>query len=107
MMKYILTVLVAVSFSHTMAQSKMGIWQDFLSYSNATKIAVSSDKIYCVTEGGLFYYNRQDNSVNKITGSNGLSDFGIKTITYSEINNVLIVAYTNSNIDLIYETGNC
>ncbi len=85
------------------SQRIQGSWQDYLSYSEATKIAVSPERIYCATEGGLFFYDLQDNSINKFSGFNELSDFGIKTIAFSISKNVLVVAYKNSNIDLVYE----
>ena len=86
------------------AQRSKGSWQDYLSFTNATKIAISSNKTFCVTDGGLFFYDTQDNSVNRLSGVVDLSDFGIKTIAYSDENEVLLVAYENSNIDLVYET---
>ena len=102
----IAAVLLAVVFvisAH--AQKKPGSWQDYLSFTNATKAVAASSRVYCVTEGGLFYYDLQDNSINKFSALEGLSDFGIKTIAYSEINNLLVVAYENSNIDLVFESG--
>jgi len=106
MQKYILLIILVIAFYISSAQGKMGSWKDYLSYNNATKVAISSEKIFCVTEGGLFYFDTQDNSINKITGQVSLSDFGIRTIAYSQENSVLIIAYKNSNIDLIYEDGN-
>ncbi|MGM0621519.1 MAG: T9SS type A sorting domain-containing protein [Bacteroidota bacterium] len=87
------------------AQRRQGSWQDYLSFSNATKIAVAGSKIYCATEGGLFYYDRDDNSIQKFSGVNGLTDFGIQTIAWNENSQVLVVAYKNSNIDLVSESG--
>jgi hypothetical protein len=87
------------------ARLRYGEWQEHLSYTHATKIALAGQKVYCVTEGGLFYYHTGDNSVNKISGMNGLNDFGIRTIAYNESHNVLVVAYQNSNIDLVYENS--
>ncbi len=78
-------------------------WQEYLSFTNATKVAITDTKIFCATEGGLFYFNTSDNSLNKMTRINGLSDFGIRTISWSEQHNILVVAYNNSNIDLIHE----
>lgn len=106
MLKYLLLILLAFPFFTSNAQQKAGSWKDYLSYSNATKVAISPERIFCVTEGGLFYYDTQDNSINKISGKVPLSDFGIKTIAYSTENSVLVVAYKNSNIDLIYNNGN-
>jgi len=83
------------------AQREQGTWQDYLSYADAIDIAVGSNKIYCATEGGLFYYDTEDNSINKYTE---LSDFGISLISYSDDNDVLVVVYSNGNIDLIYDS---
>ena len=105
MKKYILFIVgIFLIFSLKAQQNSKG-WQDYLSYNNASKIAISNNKVYCVTGGGLYYFDLEDNSINKLTGSDGLSDFGISTIAYSEENKVLIIAYLNSNIDLIYESG--
>ncbi len=105
-MRQILVLILATCFFSTaQGQRKQKSWKDYLSFANATEVEVSSDKIYCVTEGGLFFYDIQDNSVNKYSVLNGLSDFGINKIAYSEENKVLVVAYNNSNIDLIYNSA--
>jgi sugar lactone lactonase YvrE len=61
----------------------------------------TGDKIYCVTEGGLFSLNRADNSIQKFSGINGLSDVGVQRLAYNKENNVLVITYQNSNIDLL------
>ena len=80
------------------AKAQLGNWKDYLSYSNGVKTVVAGKKIFCATEGGLFYFDTEDNSANKVSG---LSDFGIKTLAYGSEIDLLIVAYTNSNIDII------
>ncbi|WP_347839203.1 two-component regulator propeller domain-containing protein [uncultured Draconibacterium sp.] len=100
----LITVLILVAFAAS-AQREQGSWKDYLSYNNASKIAVSPNKVYCVTDGGLFYYDLEDNSVNKFGDAVELSDFGVKTIAYSNDNQVLVIAYTNSNIDLLFNDG--
>ncbi len=100
--KYIVIVFSFFILNEVVAQGKQGSWRDYLSYTEATKIAISPQKVYCASTGGLFYYDLQDNSVNKVSDFMKLSDFGIKTIAYDEPNDVLVVAYNNSNIDLIY-----
>jgi ligand-binding sensor domain-containing protein len=95
---------VTVAFVLPGQAQKAALWQDYLSYTNATKIAVAEDKVYCLTEGGLIYYDLQDNSINKFVNLATLSDFGISTISFSKENNVLVVVYKNCNIDLVYGT---
>lgn len=104
MSKYFLLIILLLFVFNGFAQRTQGSWQDYLSYTNATKIAVSENKIFCATAGGLFYYDMQDNSVNKLSDVAELSDFGIQTIAYNKENNVLIIAYKNSNIDLVFES---
>lgn len=98
-------IFVLCLFLETSAQREQGSWQDYLSYTNATKIAISEEKVFCATDGGLFYYGIEDNSVNKLSDVLTISDFGINTIAYDERNDVLVIAYGNSNIDLVYGDG--
>ncbi|MBK6283293.1 MAG: T9SS type A sorting domain-containing protein [Draconibacterium sp.] len=101
MFKYLFLICSVLMILESNAQKKQGSWHDYLSYTAAVKIAVSPDKVYCATTGGLFFYDLQDNSANKVADYLQLSDFGIKTIAYSETNDILVIAYNNSNIDLI------
>ena len=87
------------------AQRAKGSWMDYLSYTKATKIAIAPDKIFCATEGGLMYFDTEDNGVYRISEIAPLSDFGIKTIAYGEQQQMLVIAYQNCNIDLISEQG--
>lgn len=104
MPKFIFIIFIVLLGFSLKAQRAKGSWQDYLSYINATKVACSDDKVYCVTSGGLFYYDLEDNSINKLSGVLNLSDSGIKTIAYHKTMNVLVIAYQNSNIDLVYES---
>ena len=39
----------------------IGFWKDYQSYTSASYIAEAGSKIYCVTNGGLFFINKEDN----------------------------------------------
>src|SRR5690554_3374367 len=101
MNKLLIPVLCVVLSLQSLAQRSQNKWQEHFSFANATKVVVAGSKVYSVTAGGLFYYNTDDNSINKITRINGLNDFGIRTIGWSQQHEVLLIAYNNSNIDLI------
>lgn len=102
---FILFVMALSLVFNASAQREQGSWDDYLSYTNATKVAITSEKVFCVTEGGLFFYDIQDNSVNKLSDLVALSDFGVATIAYSTEDDILVIAYKNSNIDLLYGDG--
>lgn len=104
MMKFyylLFTALILLAGPHGFAQPAIGEWTDYQSYAHASKVVNAGDKIYCVTEGGLFVFDKTDNSIRKMSGINGLSDTGIQQIAYSNENDVLLIAYQNANIDLL------
>jgi len=79
----------------------IGKWKDYQSYTSASYITEAENNIYCVTNGGLFYINKGDNTLNRISKITGLSDVGIKLVAYSEMSKVTVITYDNCNIDLI------
>lgn len=94
-------VFFLINSFYLFSQEYLGSWTSYLPYNRASKIAIAQNKIYCSTNGGLFYYNEADNSLNKFSKENGLSDSDISTIAYSKSNDVLLIAYTNANLDLV------
>ena len=81
----------------------IGQWKDYLAYNQPSDICVAKERVYCVAQGGLFYYNNDDNSINRISKINGLSDNSIKQIKYNKENERLIIAYDNCNIDILLD----
>ena len=65
--KYLLLIaLVCFTFFRSYPQAAVGEWTDYQSYAHATNVVDAGEKIYCVTNGGLFSYNKTDNSIQKI-----------------------------------------
>ena len=79
----------------------IGNWKDYQSYNSSSYITESENKIYCVASGALFYVDKTDNTINRWSKINGLSDVDIKKVAYSEGLKTLMVTYENCNIDLI------
>jgi len=79
----------------------IGQWRDHLPYSQCIAVKEVGNRIYCATPYSIFYYDKEDNSIQRINKINGLSDIGISTINYNVTYNTLVIAYTNANIDLI------
>jgi sugar lactone lactonase YvrE len=92
-----------ITVQTTIAQNRMGVWRSHLPYNFASQVTLAGNKVYCVTDGGLFYYNQLDNSIEKPSKEDGLSDTQISALGYSEELAITIIAYTNANIDLIEE----
>ncbi len=84
-------------------QSGPGSWRAHLPFRSAISVAEAGNRVYCASRYSLFYYDRDDLSLNRLSKVNGLSDVDISTIRYAPDFKTLLVAYTNANIDLITE----
>lgn len=101
MHKTVLIILTLLLFCGASGLNRPGTWQYYFSYTNATRVTGTGDRIYCATDGGLFFVDLKDNTINKISTNDGLSDIGIQTLAWHESLKMLMIIYKNSNIDLI------
>ena len=81
----------------------IGAWKSYLPYNTGLSVAQSPSAVFFGTEWSLLKVNKEDLSLEYFSKVEGLSDIGIQSLTYGEQDEVLIVTYTNSNIDLIFE----
>lgn len=92
--------------SNTIAQGvAIGEWRTHLPYQKVIDVDFMGSNVYAATPYDLFYYNKDDNSINILNKVNGLNDIGISALRYNNNQKLLMVAYTNTNVDLIYENG--
>lgn len=101
MKKLAVVIIACLSLSPVNAQTAIGKWRSCLDYSMAKHVALADDCIYAATNGGLFSYNLDDNTLMDLSKGNGLNDVGVSTIAYDPTTHCLVVAYTNSNIDIL------
>jgi hypothetical protein len=80
----------------------IGEWRQHLPWQRARYVTQSAEKVYFSTEWALVELEKSDRSSRFITKVEGLSDVGIGLIRYNSAQKVLLVTYTNSNIDLYY-----
>ncbi len=86
-------------------QVGIGQWRDHFPYKNCIAVEDAGDIVYAATYYAVFSFNKTDNSVERISKINGLSDIGIQEIVYHQASQCLLVAYRNTNLDLIKEDG--
>ena len=80
---------------------QIGSWQSHLPQTSAQDVIEVNDKMFCASEFGIFSVDKSDQSIVSFGTHNGLSEAGISAFDFDESSQTLIVAYTNSNIDLI------
>jgi len=98
---YFYLLLFCSSFVANAQLTTIGSWRDHLPYHNAIFVAEVENKIYCITESGLFYFNKEDQTINRMSKVNGLSDTEVVKVAYQPPSKALLIAYKNCNIDLI------
>lgn len=78
-------------------------WIPHISYSGViTQIVQNKDKIYNLTDGKLFIYDRSDESLEEFIKYDG-GNTDIKNITYSQKYKCLILTRNDANIELLYD----
>lgn len=104
---YAILCLSCVNARQTHAQqlsggTYIGQWSDHLPWRPAVAVAVKGDRIYCASSQGLTAVLSSPDGgleLSRYSKINGLHDVGISTIAAND--DALLVAYQNSNIDLL------
>lgn len=107
MKKIIYTLLFWIGLlSTSYSQIAMGEFRAHLMGFRFYDIAVTPDYIYGATDNHLAIIDKKNgNTISSWSKVDGLSEIGISKITYDSHTELLIIAYKNSNIDLISPDG--
>lgn len=99
-MRYFLVIFLAVLSFNSKAQSN-ALWRDHLPYKEVTKVVKLGDLIYASTPYALFSYSTIDNSIERLSKTNVLSEIDVSSIGVNIETNSLVIGYVNGNVDLI------
>jgi hypothetical protein len=107
-MKYILSGVICsivLLFNSSIKAQEVGIgeWRDHLPYDYATNVEEFNSYIFASTPYSMFYYDREYNSIHRLSKVNGLSDLGVSDIDLNQDQKILVISYINTNVDLLYE----
>ena len=101
MKKTTIVALIFVALISKGQSAEIGQWKDYLPYNNSISLAKMNGKIYVATENNLFFWDESDEILGRLTKVNGLSDVGINAMEKDPQQDVLLVAYKSSKIDII------
>ncbi|MBU0695217.1 MAG: T9SS type A sorting domain-containing protein [Bacteroidetes bacterium] len=89
---------------YTFAQQvPIGAWRTHLPYNQVMAVDASANEIYCGTTGGIFTINQSSGEISKLSTIDGLAAVNISKLAYNQITNQILIAYANSNLDLLSE----
>lgn len=83
----------------------IGEWRSHLAYSSGVAVTQGPEAIFFASTTAILKVNKADNSLEHLNKVYGLSDMLVKTAEYNPWAKLLVVAYVNGNIDLVYDDG--
>ncbi len=99
----LLLALVSFVAGSTLRASDIAIghWRHHLPNNTITRLAETGKYIVGATPYGMVAFNKADNSMKRINKVDGLNDFGLSAIQWSEKEEVLMIGYENGNLDFM------
>ena len=97
---------ISISLAQNTSVS-IGSWREHIPYVKAIDVAEDNKgSVYCASQFGVFTYSKNDGEINTLSRLKELSDIEVTQIHWDELTGVLLIAYENSNLDLIYSDKN-
>ena len=106
MMKKALFIILAILPMVMKAQLAVGEWKVYPVFANnVTRMLDTPEKVYYISEGNLFSYDKNTDESYSYSVVNKLNENEIHNVYYNKENKYLLVAYKSGNIDLLYDNG--
>jgi hypothetical protein len=100
LLSLISTVATAQTDSVPFPPLAIGQWQQHLPWQRSTYVTQSAKKVYYATEWAVVEIDKADLSPHYLTKVEGLSDVGMGLIRFNNTAGILVISYSNSNLDL-------
>ncbi len=100
-------LLTSWSWSPMHGQSDLAIgqWKSHLPFHAGVSVTQSDANIYYGTRHALLVIDKSDRALQRMTKVEGLSQTGVKLVSYNRQGEVLLIVYDDSNIDLLRESS--
>ena len=98
-------LLLPLALLSQSARQPVGAWREHLPYHSAIDVTASENKIFAATPYSLFSVDVQGGEMERFSKIGGLSETGISAIQFHPFAQKLVIAYTNSNLDILSQSG--
>ena len=100
---FILPFLFLLSTLFTFAQNDIptGTWRTHLSYRNVKQVLNTKDKVYAISENGIFEFDTVEKSIRTLDKKDGISETNVSYLAYQKENDRVLIAYRSGGVDLI------
>ncbi len=94
--------LLGISMILSAQDMGIGQWRTYASFNKPKSVAQNNTHIFACSANGLMMIEKEEpHSTELISKVNGLNDAGFNFIKYSPENEMLLIVYNNSNIDIL------
>ncbi|MCJ8166945.1 T9SS type A sorting domain-containing protein [Pontibacter sp. E15-1] len=97
----VLALLLLSGQGYGQSSTPLGSWQVHVPYQQARAVADAGDRVYVAAPNGLFYYDKEFNTTKTVSKVDGLREQRISTIGYDAATSTLVIAYANTQVDLL------
>lgn len=108
MFKLLLSIFFLCAYAvNLQAQISLAIgeWRSLQSYRIGQYVTQSPEDIIYSTGRAIFYIDKDELSIRRLTRADGLSETNVRLLRYHESTETLIIVYQNSVIDLFFPDG--
>lgn len=101
-MKRTIFLLLFLSASFSFAQrNAIGTFFDHLPYKQGQQLELLGTSVFCQSGPGLFKYDTEDESIERLNTISGLTEMGVSCISAHKASGTLVVGYSSGNLDFI------
>ncbi|UXX80206.1 hypothetical protein N7E81_03720 [Reichenbachiella carrageenanivorans] len=101
---FIILLFIGTSL-HGQELIPMDTWRSHFNYEQTSLVEKTEANVFAATSHGLMYFDTEDQSINKLSKVDGLSDVGITALAYYADQAYLAIGYQNGNVDMITSEG--
>ncbi len=83
----------------------MGSWALYSPFTQAQQIIETPQRAYFLSDGGLFYVDKETSEQGTLNSTSGLNDVDIKGVYYSPYGKYILLTYANGNMDKVFDSG--
>lgn len=87
------------------AQMAIGQWRDHFPNNDAIAVTEGGGRAWCATARTIFSHEPATGEVERFSKARGLNDVDISAIHWNQTHGVLLVGYSNGNLDLLRPSG--
>lgn len=103
--RIILAVMGVSMWLASSAQLAVGSWKQYPVFGEFSGLVDTGECVWYLTGGCLYRYDKDADETRFYEGGKDLSGFGVKLMRYDRDNDMLAVAYSDGNIDVILGDG--